>query len=556
MNWMNILKAGQIQVLEQSETEAQEYWDFHIGLSLGLSSPFKNNIKRETNIARSGLVDEFKVFTWIDSQTKLPLMSRTVGFSHDRYEGKQVVYFAGSIGLQYLLNSWENQGPYRKVFDPKNPEADEHGWVDREQTPGEVRVSGAQVQGKSKEKSNEEHRWKKDMLKPIRGKQYKDIPEEEKYRLEALRAAGFYHSPERIDIGTIADKHSGKQSATGSYSANLNRVSPLYRRTQNYLLDKYKGNWIVTVLINPQLREYFQTSKGGNFRQANFFTRSRSKHLVPRTIREIIRKVLGLKSAPWYIHTPTNIDTSMAGHDFGMESLKAETVQPDDEDDETPGANFRQMPTIRETGALRDSEIVNVKDEDHCCTVMRKRIKESMTPNAGPPIVYKKGKRWQVNAGGATHDEKLLLIDLFIAADTGTCDEMMALLENGSGNIEAYVEARGDNVPAVSDGWATMKRNIKRHTRRYVNTGDQEIDIDQLLKDWEECSSMVQDKFEPHDTEFTASTKVDRWFGLIKEGGAVSFGGHGQGNQADLFNVKYGDNCGCGMEECECQKKK
>ena len=217
MNWLSILKVDQIKVLEQSETEAQRYWDYHIGLALGITNPFKGNIKRETNISASNLVDEYRVFTWVDTQTELPILSRTVGVSHDRFEGKDVIYFAGSIGLKRLLNTWENQGPYRMVWEPKNPESVK-GWFKREQTPGDLRVPGQQASGKTKEKADEERNWLKDMKKPIKGIRHKDIPEKDKYRLEVLRAGGYYHSPDRIDIGTIADKHSGD---------NLNRVSPL-----------------------------------------------------------------------------------------------------------------------------------------------------------------------------------------------------------------------------------------------------------------------------------------------------------------------------------------
>ena len=31
------------------------------------------------------------------------------------------------------------------------------------------------------------------------------------------------------------------------------------------------------------------------------------------------------------------------------------------------------------------------------------------------------------------------------------------------------------------------------------------------------------------------------WWNIIKEGGAVSFGGHGGGNQSALFNISYGE---------------
>ena len=32
-----------------------------------------------------------------------------------------------------------------------------------------------------------------------------------------------------------------------------------------------------------------------------------------------------------------------------------------------------------------------------------------------------------------------------------------------------------------------------------------------------------------------------KWWNIIKEGGAVSFGGHGGGNQSALFNISYGE---------------
>jgi len=597
MMWIDILKANQVQVLEQSELEAQQYWDYYIGLALGITNPFKGNIKRQTNINDSGLVDEFRVFTWIDTQTKLPLLSRTVGFSNDRFEGKAVIYFAGSIGLKRLLNTWQNQGPYRMVWEPKNPESVK-GWFKREQTTGDLRVPGQQVSGKTKAKADEERNWLKDAQKPIKGKRHKDIPEKDKYTLEVLRAGGYYHSPERIDIGTIADKHSGN---------NLNRVSPLYRRSQNYLLDKFKGNWVVTVLINTNLREYYQTSKGGNFRRANFFTRSRSKSLVPPNIREIIRNATGRKSAPWFIHTPTDIDTSMAGDSFGTDSMmenrggdfeeddfdshgrykgktgyqkkkdldeanKAETIEPDD--DETPGPGFKLLPTIRESGALRGSEIVNVKDEEHCCSVMRKKIHADFNKTTGTgrnqfgfarpahPLVYmihtengeerKEGyntkSSWRVRqpeSARLTTGNTNFLIKLFHATSPDNqieCNELRELLEKGGSISEIdYVHAP-DNL----DG---SERN--ENIRDLKRLG---IDIDQYLKDWDECSQTIQDKFEHYDSDFTASTKVDRWFGMIKEGGSVSFGGGG----GPLFGIEYGRRkpCrDCGKEDCECQNK-
>ena len=41
-----------------------------------------------------------------------------------------------------------------------------------------------------------------------------------------------------------------------------------------------------------------------------------------------------------------------------------------------------------------------------------------------------------------------------------------------------------------------------------------------------------------------------KWWNIIKEGGAVSFGGHGGGNQSALFNISYGE-----KEEADAERK-
>ena len=121
--------------------------------------------------------------------------------------------------------------------------------------------------------------------------------------------------------------------------------------------------------------------------------------------------------------------------------------------------------------------------------------------------------------------------------------------EEGVAQVMDASESEVDNVHAPDNLDGSERNENIRHLKRIG------IDVDQFIKDWDECSQTMQDKFEHYDSDFAASTKVDRWFGMIKECGTVSFGGHGEGKQADLFNVKYGDDCGCGREECECQKK-
>lgn len=585
MNWLDLLKADQLEILEQSEAEAQRYWDYHIGLAIGIDKAFKDNVKRDTNISRSGLVDEFKVYTWVDTETKLPLISRTVGFGHDRFEGKQVVYFAGSTGLAYQLKKWKiSPSPTDKCW------TKEEGWekcdVEEEEIQGQPR------QGESKEEAKKRGDWFKRYIRGyFRGKTAEDVFEDkgtgkpyegmDESRLETSRQIGYYVNPNRMDLFTIADKHAG-WDLKGSSTDSLNRVSPLYRRTQNYLLDKYKGNWIITVLINLQLREYYQTSKGGNFRQANFFTRSRGRNLVPPNIRELIRKVLGMRSAPWYIHTPTEIDTSIQGQDFGTDFLRAADRQPVDEDDNTPGPNFRLMPTIRETGSLRENEVVNIKDEEHCCRVMKNRIKKWLDDNYVSPEYD-----WQPNSGimdrRRSWSETLLRIphlliqkldelDLIVNIQDGMdCIVLRDLVENIDFTIDTIYDVGNDVLDDTDEEHADFenpnyagreraaRRRRERTTIKREFTHSKSICkewIEKVLEEWDECAKANQDKFEHWDSDFTASTKIDSWFGLVKEGDAVTFGGHGEGKQEALFAPEFSNDCGCGMEECECQKKR
>ena len=182
--------------------------------------------------------------------------------------------------------------------------------------------------------------------------------------------------------------------------------------------------------------------------------------------------------------------------------MRAETDVPtDDEDDETPGINFRLMPTIRETGSLRENEVVNVKNEEHCCTVMKNKTREWLDENYSmrndlPHIKVNKrpySLRETHFRHGWSQDYQIPLLTSEILDDL----DLIVNIQDGMDCI-VFKEKLEEIVDLVSDLLTTGDAD-----KMLMRTGCESLQIwaKKTLEEWDECSQTLQDKFEHWDSD-------------------------------------------------------